>query len=235
MAHHDRRRSTSSPPTTFLTSLTIRSPPSPLGKVDAPLERGVSGRAGSPRPTGEGQRCALRCLFVPGCEGLRTAVVVTNKSSTTVDTRLADRTAQLATPVDSGATGSRRSSVAPNEFQQTVSSMPGTVPKRQPSFEPAPSLTELLKATRADLSEAQRSRTELQDRLNQLNIELEKLRKKSHRDGRRLGTLESEKDILGKRLKDRDEELRAKTKLLEVGGFVSRENQGLLLSGSRLT
>lgn len=57
--------------------------------------------------------------------------------------------------------------------------------------------------------------------MNQLNIELEKLRKKSHRDGRRLATLESEKDILGKRLKDRDEELRAKTKLLEVGDFVS--------------
>ena len=163
------------------------------------------------------------------------AVVVTNKSSTTVDTRLADRTAQLATAVDSGATGGRRSSVAPNEFQQTVSSVPGTVPKRQPSSEPPPSLTELLKTTRADLSEAQRSRTELQDRLNQLNIELEKLRKKSHRDGRRLGTLESDKDILGKRLKDRDEELRAKTKLLEVSDFVSRENQGLLLSGSRLT
>jgi peptidoglycan hydrolase CwlO-like protein len=78
-----------------------------------------------------------------------------------------------------------------------------------------------LKTTRADLSEAQRSRTDLQDQLNRLNIEAEKLRKKSNRDGRRLDTLESEKAILGKRLKDRDEELREKTKLLEVGDSIS--------------
>ncbi|CEJ58597.1 hypothetical protein PMG11_07249 [Penicillium brasilianum] len=132
-------------------------------------------------------------------------------------TRLADRSAQLATPIDFGTTpaAGRRSSVAHGESPQPISSAPGTVPKRQPSSEPGPSLAELLKTTRADLSEAQRSRTDLQDQLNRLNIELDKLRKKSHRDGRRLQTLESEKDILGKRLKDRDEELREKTKLLE--------------------
>jgi peptidoglycan hydrolase CwlO-like protein len=140
-------------------------------------------------------------------------------SSTTVDTRLADRTAQLATPMVSEASpaAGRRSSIAPNEYQQSGSPSPGTVPKRQSSSEPGPSLTDLLKTTRADLSEAQRSRTDLQDQLNRLNIEAEKLRKKSNRDGRRLDTLESEKAILGKRLKDRDEELREKTKLLEVG------------------
>ncbi|KAJ5433084.1 Autophagy protein 16 [Penicillium daleae] len=132
-------------------------------------------------------------------------------------TRLADRTAQLATPLDSGANFApgRRSSIVFSESQHPVSSLPGTAPKRQPSTEPGPSLTELLKSTRADLSEAQRSRTDLQDQLSRLNTELEKLRKKSNRDGRRLDTLESEKDILVKRLKDRDEELREKTKLLE--------------------
>lgn len=157
-------------------------------------------------------------MFVPGGEGSCIAVSVTDISSTTVDTRLADRSAQLATPIDLDASpaAGRRSSVALGESQQPVSSSSGTVPKRQPSSEPGPSLAEILKTTRADLSEAQRSRTDLQDQLNRLNTEVDKLRKKSHRDGRRLETLESEKDILGKRLKDRDEELREKTKLLEV-------------------
>ncbi|GLI72608.1 autophagy protein 16, interacts with Atg12p-Atg5p [Penicillium ochrochloron] len=132
-------------------------------------------------------------------------------------TRLADRTTQLQTPIDSEVSpaAGRRSSIAPNESQQSGSPSPGTVPKRQPSSESGPSLTDLLKTTRADLSEAQRSRTDLQDQLSRLNIEAEKLRKKSNRDGRRLETLESEKAILGKRLKDRDEELREKSKLLE--------------------
>ncbi|KAF3384489.1 Autophagy protein 16 [Penicillium rolfsii] len=132
-------------------------------------------------------------------------------------TRLADRTAKLATPIDPDANpaAGRRSSVAPYESQQSGSVTLGTAPKRPPSSEPGPSLTDLLKTTRADLSEAQRSRTDLQDQLNRLNMEAEKLRKKSNRDGRRLETLENEKAILGKRLKDRDEELREKTKLLE--------------------
>lgn len=168
---------------------------------------------------------------MPSCEGSRAADLLTDISSTTVDTRLADRTAKLATPIDSGANlaASRISSVAPNEAQQPGSETPGTVPKRQPSSEPGPSLTDLLKTTRADLSEAQRSRTDLQDQLNRLNIEAEKLRKKSNRDGRRLDTLESEKAILGKRLKDRDEELREKTKLLEVGDFIPYHSKAMYL------
>ena len=115
---------------------------------------------------------------MPGCEGSRIAVFVTDMLSTTVVTRLADRSAQLAIPIDSDTNpaASRRSSVV-GESQQLVSSIPGTVPKRQPSSEPGPSLAELLKITRADLSEAQRSRTELQDQLNRLSMEAEKLRK----------------------------------------------------------
>jgi hypothetical protein len=69
-------RPTSSHPTTFLNS-PDRSP-SPLGKVDAPLERGVSGCAGSPGSEGKGQRRALRCLFVPSCEGSRAADLLTD-------------------------------------------------------------------------------------------------------------------------------------------------------------
>lgn len=89
--------------------------------------------------------------------------------------------------------------------------------KKQPSRDAGPSLTELLSTTRADLSEAQRSRSELQERLNRINADFEKLRKKSAQDSRRLNALDNERLQLQLRLKDRDEELRQKAKLLEVG------------------
>ena len=77
--------------------------------------------------------------------------------------------------------------------------------------------TDLLNTTRADLSEAQRSRSELQDRLNRVNTEVETLRKKSSQEGRRIIALENERAQLKLRLKDRDAELKGKAKLLEVG------------------
>lgn len=97
-----------------------------------------------------------------------------------------------------------------------------TASKKQPSSETGTALTDFLNTTRADLSEAQRSRSELQDRLNRVNTEFEKLRKKSIQDGRRLSALENERLHLQQRLKDSHEELRQKAKLLEVGnhGFV---------------
>ncbi|KAJ5488972.1 Autophagy protein 16 [Penicillium diatomitis] len=132
-------------------------------------------------------------------------------------TRLADRTAQLASQREPhGDTGQGRlTSVSAGETLQANVSSAGSGLRRQPPAETGPSPTELLKATRADLSEAQRSRGELQDQVRRLSIELEKLRKKTGRDVRRLDAMESEKALLSTRLKDRDEELREKTKLLE--------------------
>jgi molecular chaperone GrpE (heat shock protein) len=92
-------------------------------------------------------------------------------------------------------------------------------PRKQRSAEPDSTPTDLLNATRADLSEAQRSRSELQDRLNRVNTEVELLRKKSSRDCRQINNLESERAHLKLRLKDRDAELKGKAKLLEVGYF----------------
>ncbi|KKK23583.1 hypothetical protein ARAM_001325 [Aspergillus rambellii] len=71
------------------------------------------------------------------------------------------------------------------------------------------------RATRADLVEAQRSRSELEDRLGRVTIELEKLRKRSTYDGKRISSMEGEITHVQLRLKDRDEELRGKAKLLE--------------------
>ncbi|OJJ50953.1 hypothetical protein ASPZODRAFT_11798 [Penicilliopsis zonata CBS 506.65] len=112
-------------------------------------------------------------------------------------TRLADRT------------GGRPTTAPP------VSSSSREASRKGPPGDPASSLPEILAATRADLAEAQRSRSQLQDRLTRLSTEAEKLRKRNAQDSRRLHALEGERTHLQLRLKDRDEELKGKAKLLE--------------------
>ena len=92
----------------------------------------------------------------------------------------------------------------------------GSRSSKQTSGAQDPSLHETLLATRADLSEAQRSRSELQGRLARVTAELEKLRKRNTHDSRRIHAYGGEVAHLQLRLKDRDEELRGKAKLLDV-------------------
>lgn len=183
------------------------------------MERGVFGCPSSPRPEGEGQLCTLRCLSVFKFLLIAPYLFITDIGTPAADTRLADRTANLViSPITSSASsdkGQRPSSL--NEASRTVSTPSVTPSRKQPSRETGPSVTDLLNTTRADLSEAQRSRAELQDRLDRTNTEFEKLRKKSAQDNRRLNALDNERLQLQMRLKDRDEELRQKAKLLEVG------------------
>jgi hypothetical protein len=61
-----------------------------------------------------------------------------------------------------------------------------------------------------------RSKGQLQIRLKTAEEELEKIKAKSKADSRRLQDLSAEKNILAIKVKDRDEELRGKAKLLEV-------------------
>lgn len=77
-------------------------------------------------------------------------------------------------------------------------------------------MQDALAASRADLTEAQRSRADLQDRLARVSSELEKHRKRSSQDSRRMNAIDGERTQLQLRLKDRDEELRGKAKLLDV-------------------
>lgn len=140
------------------------------------------------------------------------------------DTRLADRTANLATPAESNASpkpGKKPPGL--NEALRSVSTPLVPPSKKQPSHEAGPALSELLNSTRADLSEAQKARSELQERLDHTNSQFEKLRKKNSQDTRRLNALDQERLQLQLRLKDRDEELRQKAKLLEVGLFLQRD------------
>ncbi|KAF7590888.1 hypothetical protein BBP40_002249 [Aspergillus hancockii] len=124
-------------------------------------------------------------------------------------TQLADRTGRIATAVDSAQ------SSTPSESHQDTPQPLAADPKKQHLATSGSSLQDVLAATRLDLSEAQRSRSELQDRLARTTTELEKLRKRSSQDSRRIGALEKEAAQLQLRLKDRDEELRGKAKLLD--------------------
>ncbi|SLM38301.1 Autophagy-related protein 16 [Lasallia pustulata] len=74
---------------------------------------------------------------------------------------------------------------------------------------------EALARLRQDLSEAQRTKGEQQSRLNSVTEELERLKLKSRMDAQRISELATEKATLVTRMRDRDEELREKAKLLE--------------------
>lgn len=69
---------------------------------------------------------------------------------------------------------------------------------------------------RQDLSEAQKSKALMQSRLESISDELQKLKLQWQHDGKRIKELTSEKTSLSIRLKDQDEELKGKAKLLEV-------------------
>lgn len=110
---------------------------------------------------------------------------------------------------------------SPEQSQQPA--LAGSASSKKKALSPSPSrpqqelpTADALAAARADLSAAQRSRAELEDRLARTTAELEKLKKKSTQDARRIAVLESERAHLQTRLRDRDEELRGKAKLLDV-------------------
>jgi len=70
--------------------------------------------------------------------------------------------------------------------------------------------------TRGDLAEALRSNGQLQARTKAAEAELIKLKSRSKADGKLIEDLSKERAFLSQKLKDRDEELRGKTKLLDV-------------------
>merc|ERR1712230_90158 len=68
---------------------------------------------------------------------------------------------------------------------------------------------------RRDLAEALRSNGQLQTRVRNAEAELVKLRAKSRAETKQVEELSRERAYLAQKLKDRDEELRGKTKLLD--------------------
>lgn len=129
-------------------------------------------------------------------------------------TRLADISAKSPHTIEtSGRFPGDRGLTGTSETQKAVYSQSTATQKHQ--TEANQPITELLNTTRAELAEAQRSRSELQDRLDRTTNEAGKLRKKIDQDGRRMNTLENEVTQQQKRRKDVEEELRGKAKLLD--------------------
>jgi hypothetical protein len=77
--------------------------------------------------------------------------------------------------------------------------------------------TEETSQIRSDLAETLRSNGKLQSRIKTAEAELVKLRSKGKSDSKFIDELSRERASLAQKLKDRDEELRGKTKLLDVG------------------
>lgn len=75
---------------------------------------------------------------------------------------------------------------------------------------------DVLAKVREDLGEAQRSKGVMQAQLQNLNEEVVELRAQSQVDKKRISELGVDKTNLVKRMRDLDEELKGKTKLLEV-------------------
>lgn len=80
----------------------------------------------------------------------------------------------------------------------------------------SPALGDALAKIRQDLSEAQRSRGLMETRLQAVTEELQRLKIQSSLDSKRIRDLSKESAILARGLKDRDDELKGKAKLVEV-------------------
>lgn len=88
---------------------------------------------------------------------------------------------------------------------------------------------------RSDLAGALRSNGQLQSRIKVAEAELVKLRAKSKSDGKVIEDLSRERAILSQKVKDRDEELSGKAKLLDVWGSAILPVGYVMLTCSRMS
>ncbi|KAF2102632.1 putative autophagy protein Apg16 [Rhizodiscina lignyota] len=135
-------------------------------------------------------------------------------------TKLADRTATLESANSSSPPVAEAPSV-PSPSQRTTSpglSIPfrgkspqANVPDDTSNLSPSDALNRL----RSDLATTQRSRAALQSQLAPVTSELATLKSQSARDTKRISELERDRSILERRVKDRDEEIKGKARLVE--------------------
>jgi len=81
---------------------------------------------------------------------------------------------------------------------------------------PSPASGDALARARQDLSEAQRGKGVMQSRLDGVSEELQKLKLQTQLNSKRIRELNVEKNLWTTRMRDQDEELKGKAKLLEV-------------------
>ncbi|KAI9816842.1 MAG: hypothetical protein M1827_001487 [Pycnora praestabilis] len=123
-------------------------------------------------------------------------------------TRLADRTAI----VEATATQPSPPLANPSSSPTLSKGRAGRNAEEQAQSTNAP---EALSRIRQDLVEAQRSKAELQGSLKAITEEVQRARNKAVTDSRQIKDLSTERTTLSTRVRDRDEELRGKAKLLE--------------------
>lgn len=134
-----------------------------------------------------------------------------------LDTKLADRTATLQS--SPAAEAVRNAPASSTKLKDRKASKEQALPRS-----PTP---DAVAKVRQDLSEAQRSRGLMETKLQSVTEELNKLKIQSSLDSKRIGELTKEKATLSTGLRDRDEELRGKTKLLEVRGYNVMQRGGV--------
>ena len=133
------------------------------------------------------------------------------------DTKLADRTVNFD--------GTLESSTGPAPETEPVTKIGQTVAAARLQSQPLEKVEPTSKI-RQDLTEAQRSRREMQVQLQGLNEDLQNLRALSTINTKRINDLTIERGALLLKISDRDEELRGKAKLLEVRFLSNTSEQG---------
>lgn len=123
---------------------------------------------------------------------------------------MADRAAGLASPE------SELAPLAHNESSDGKKATRESKSKASRSKDVGTTSPDVLAKVREDLGEAQRSKGAMQVQLQSLSEEVAELRAQSQVDKKRIGELGVGKTNLVKRMRDLDEELKGKAKLLEV-------------------
>lgn len=140
-----------------------------------------------------------------------TATALVSKLMCLADTKLADRTSSIALKQPASALTSPQIA----EASKVRSSTPTKGRIRPSSKEPEQSLGDDVVSLRADLATTQKARTALQAQVDELTTTLKGLELQSKTSMSQITQLSRQKMDSEKRLRDRDEELRGKSKLAE--------------------
>ncbi|KAK3064788.1 hypothetical protein LTS18_003919 [Coniosporium uncinatum] len=136
-------------------------------------------------------------------------------------TKLADRTAQLTSTLSSQSNPAAPTPASPaTKAVRAETSAKARSPLASPfgrrhddrkEEDPTDTLTRL----RADLAATQKSRADLQAQLKPLSEELSALKTQRERDKRSISILEKDKLVLERKVRDREEEIKMRKKLVE--------------------
>ncbi|KAB8296125.1 hypothetical protein EYC80_008918 [Monilinia laxa] len=125
-------------------------------------------------------------------------------------TQLLDRVSALTAAAAAAATHDPSSTTTNPVSLSSSSTSQKSTSKTAPQTQPSAS-SEILQL-RASLTEALRSSSHFQSRLKTTEASLQALRSKSTSEAKQIETLTRERNIMERKIRDRDEELRAKTK-----------------------